>query len=427
MKKGHSSWLDFLPNFFRRPVRVASQSDGKDALEQFLLTAFVWIFWILLGVFAFTMVFFEALFPFGRVGTVLSDLLGVRDSQQSSAKFEILKFLAFGIGGTLVALQAFSSYKRSKAMENTAEAQVEANRNTVLGQMRERLKSAVDHLGHASISVRLGGAYELLHLARDNPAFRQTVLDILCVYIRSTTISTNYRAENSFRPSAEIQNLLNLLFRKNYQVFRGLYIDLEGSWLNGADLGEADLSHAILNDAFLRGARFWRAQLQGAVLERAQVQGAYFYSARLQGANLRQAGFQGAYLELAGLQGALIWRAGFQGATFNYTGFQGARSNFASVRELDFQNLDFVDRMGAGVGRESNLSEAVFRGGLEQTEVENFVTGLSAIEAPVLRDKLKSHVNSPATHEFPEASGVMLGTYSQEEAKRWISESGCGI
>ena len=111
-------------------------------------------------------------------------LLGKRE------KFEVLKFLGVGMGGVLLTLQVWMSHKRAKAMESTASAQAKAteeqakaNRNTEQGQRQERLKNAIGHLGHQSDSVRLGGAYELFHLARDTEELRRTVLDILCAHI----------------------------------------------------------------------------------------------------------------------------------------------------------------------------------------------------------------------------------------------------
>ena len=67
-------------------------------------------------------------------------------------KNSILKFLGIGMGGVLLALQAMMSYRRAKALEDTV-------RNTEQGQRQERLKNAIEHLGHTLDSVRLGGAY----------------------------------------------------------------------------------------------------------------------------------------------------------------------------------------------------------------------------------------------------------------------------
>ena len=49
-------------------------------------------------------------------------------------------------------------------------------------QMRDSRSMAI-----RSDSVRLGGAYELFHLAQDTEELRQTVLDILYAHIRRTT------------------------------------------------------------------------------------------------------------------------------------------------------------------------------------------------------------------------------------------------
>ena len=77
------------------------------------------------------------------------------------SKNETLKFLGIGMGGVLIALQALMSYKRAKAMEQTAEAQADAARaqadavsKTEQGQRQERLKNAIEHLGHEKESVR---------------------------------------------------------------------------------------------------------------------------------------------------------------------------------------------------------------------------------------------------------------------------------
>ena len=105
-----------------------------------------------------------------------------------SKKNEILTYLGISMGGVVLVLQALMSYKRAKAMED-------AVLKTEQGQRLERLKNAIEHLGHEAVSVRLGGAYELFHLAKDatedTKKLRQTVLDILCAHIRQTTEKAN--------------------------------------------------------------------------------------------------------------------------------------------------------------------------------------------------------------------------------------------
>ena len=151
----------------------------------------------LIGAFVVLFVAFTAAMVLESAEECISQLLGLY------AKNEILKFLGIGMGGLLLALQAMMSYKRAKALEDTANAQAEAakaqakateeqakaNEKIEQGQRQERLKNAIEHLGHDSESVRIAGTYELRQLARDieEPRFRRTVLDILDAYIRRTT------------------------------------------------------------------------------------------------------------------------------------------------------------------------------------------------------------------------------------------------
>ena len=267
--------------------------------------------------------------------------LGITRTEEP--KYEALKFLGIGLGGLLVALQALMSYRRAKAMEETAESQArateeqaKANENTEQGQRQERLKNAIEHLGHESDSVRIGGAYELFHLVEDaeNKELRRMVFDILCAHICRTTGERKYRETYESKPSAEVQSLLTLLFVQKHEVFKGLRINLERSWLNGADLKEARLRKAVLTQAHLQGAVLHKAQLQGAVLRKAQLQGAkltwaelqraMFNSAQLQGADLSWAQLKGAKLDKAQLQGTKFFGTQLQGATLSGAQLQGA-------------------------------------------------------------------------------------------------------
>jgi len=284
----------------------------------------------------------------------IADLLGLKE------KFEILKFLGIGMGGILLVVQAVTSYRRAKAMEDAAKAQAnaadaqakateqqaKANQNTEEGQRQERLKNAIEHLGHPSDSVRLGGAYELFHLAKDTEELCQTVLDILCAHIRRTTGESKYREEHKSKPSEEVQSLLTLMFVEEHAVFKGCGINLQGSWLNGANLE--------------------RARLQGANLVEAQL--------------------------------------------------QGVESSLLESSE------PFEDRIRRLIGQESDLSGVVFGGGLSRQDIDSLVEGLSDEKAKDLRVKLEPHIDKPSSYELPEDSGAVTGVYTKEEAERWIAE-----
>src|SRR5262249_51354137 len=51
----------------------------------------------------------------------------------------------------------------------------------------ELYTKAVDQLGHEKAAVRLGGLYALERLAQGNPDHRQTIVNVLCAYLRMPT------------------------------------------------------------------------------------------------------------------------------------------------------------------------------------------------------------------------------------------------
>ena len=373
------------------------------------------------------------------------DRLGIPEKEKNKA----LTFLGIGMGGILVALQALMSYKRARAMEDTAKAQANAanaqadaalaqaraNENTEQGLRQERLKNAIEHLGHERDSVRMGGAYELFHLAEDSKNLRKTALDILCLHIRQTTGENEYQKKYKSKPSGEIQSLLTLLFVQDHAIFKDLQINLQESWLNGANLGKARLQRAILTGAHLQKANLFEAHLQGANLSRTHLQGTYLSSAYLQKAELNMAHLQGAALVGAHLQGAALVGAHLQGANLFEAHLQGAfllesRLQEAVLREADVRGaksrvwrfLTFAQCMRTSIGEETDLSNVIFAGGLTKEDVDSLVEGLSDEKANELRERLESHIGIPESNELPEGSNAITGAYTEEDAKKWIAE-----
>ncbi|MEU5863455.1 hypothetical protein ABZ815_19960 [Nonomuraea sp. NPDC047529] len=52
------------------------------------------------------------------------------------------------------------------------------------GHDTDRFSKAVEQLGSGQAPVRLGGLYALEQLAENNPALRQTIVDVICAYLR---------------------------------------------------------------------------------------------------------------------------------------------------------------------------------------------------------------------------------------------------
>ena len=425
--------------------------------ENPLLSALIFLLFLLAVGFVVVM-FFEPKWMFER--------LGIPEKEKNKA----LTFLGIGMGGILVALQAMMSYKRAKAMEDTAKAQADAanaqadaaqaqaraNEHTEQGLRQERLKNAIEHLGDERDSVRLGGAYELFHLAEDTKDLRKTALDMLCLHIRQATGENGYQEKHESKPSEEVQSLLTLLFVQNHEVFKGLQINLQGSWLNGANLREARLARAVLSGTYLRGCDLHGAYLQGtdihradlsggtlsgaylrgADLHEAHLQGASLTWARLQGANLSGTYLQGTRLYLAHLQGASLGGAHLQGAGLVGAHLQGAdlyaaRLQGANLVGAHLQGVggeylipldSFGDHIRNQIGKETDLSSAIFAGGLSTGDIYSIIEDLSDEKANELREKLEPHIDQPISNELPEDSGAITGAYTKEEAEEWIAE-----
>ena len=58
------------------------------------------------------------------------------------------------------------------------------NRDATERRITELYTKAVDQLGNDKAPVRLGGLYALERLAQDNPAQRQTIVNVICAYLR---------------------------------------------------------------------------------------------------------------------------------------------------------------------------------------------------------------------------------------------------
>ena len=119
---------------------------------------------------------------FDRASTVNGNLIGVDE------KFEVLKILGITLGGFLLMIQANIANRRVISTEK--------------GLEQERLKNAIEHLGDEKTSIRIGGLFELYHLAKEVKGFRGTICDIICSYIKDFTSDIDY--QKKFKKNAPL-------------------------------------------------------------------------------------------------------------------------------------------------------------------------------------------------------------------------------
>src|SRR5215471_13288043 len=76
-----------------------------------------------------------------------------------------------GLGGVALLVGAYFTWRQLRITRE--------------GQITERFTRAIDQLGHDHLDVRLGGIYALERIARDSPADRATIGEVLTAFIRS--------------------------------------------------------------------------------------------------------------------------------------------------------------------------------------------------------------------------------------------------
>ncbi len=201
-------------------------------------------------------------------------------------------------------------------------------------------------------------------------------------------------------------------------------VGLRGAQLQGAHLWSAQLQGVDLRGAQLQGAGLAGAQLQRVDLLSAQLQGANLMGAQLQGANLRFAQLQGVDLRDAQLQGVDLWDAQLQGANLG-----GAQLQWASLRGAQLQgayannqlkSLNFEQRIKQQIDQDTTKEiRGLMYKALDDTQKSQLIAELEAVGSVCATEAIE---RIKSTSETLDLSKATTGKYSQQEAKKWLSD-----
>ncbi|GAB3988649.1 pentapeptide repeat-containing protein [Actinoallomurus acanthiterrae] len=306
-----------------------------------------------------------------------------------------------GTGGAIALVLAIRRQWLGERAQSHAEEDARERRIT------ELYGKAADQLGNEKAPVRLAGLYALERLAQNNPDHRQTIVDVICAYLRMPhTPPGTLGAEAPDRAAAQeelqvrlaAQSILTGHLRPHHEVWLDLDPDVPGPafWdgmevdLSTAVLIDFDFSHCRAELPDFSSARFYGSttfsycrtdslSLNGAVFHGP----AFFHNAVIDGgAFFDSASFHDyvnlSEIEFAGDQ-ARFPAAEFHGtAAFQETTF-GGRVRFDGAvfhQEVSFRRATF----GAGVwfgdwpeeapyAVSVSCGEAVFHGPLDLSEV----------------------------------------------------------
>ncbi|ROP37423.1 pentapeptide repeat-containing protein [Saccharothrix texasensis] len=253
-------------------------------------------------------------------------------------------------------------------------------------RITELYAKSAEQLGSEKAPVRLAGLYALERLAQDNPHQRQTVVNVLCAYLRMPyTLPGDPPAEDADEQTRaryaervqerEVRLTAQRILAAHLRIPRGYstpkietfwpHIDLD---LTGATLVNFDLSECELHDASFVGALFvGEAKFTNAeFVKSVEFNGAAFFGnagfdgAKFGGyARFGQVRF-GGIAAFGGAQfGASAW---FDGATFVGCS-QFERAKFTST--AGFDDVVFVETAGfrdVAFNEDAHFYKAVFVG-----------------------------------------------------------------
>ena len=161
----------------------------------------------------------------------------------------------------------------------------------VQGQIAARFSAAIDQIGQEGkdkLSIRLGGIYALQRLMYDSPRDVQTMVEVLCAFVRTHAVRPAMRPATVPRAPADVRAAVTVLARRPGADRSNGSLDLSGTLLGLQDmtLSDSDGHNANLERVDLTGADLSGAELSDARLFNAKLTGARLVGTRLRFADL---------------------------------------------------------------------------------------------------------------------------------------------
>jgi uncharacterized protein YjbI with pentapeptide repeats len=199
------------------------------------------------------------------------------------------------------------------------------------GQLTDRYSRAVDQIGASgpeNLQVRLGGIYALERLANDSRRDRDSIVDVLSAFVRSTSPRTDKPCPE--KVPVDVQAAFVVLMRRPAAVREYEAIDLQKTCLTGVDASNARVESMSFVGADLSRSSFYQAHValvsfSGAVLRQARFDGLtsggflFMPDADMTGANLREADLHSVDFGRTVLNGADLSGADLSGADLTGT------------------------------------------------------------------------------------------------------------
>ena len=327
---------------------------------------------------------------------------------------------------SLAVWRALAADRQSKATERQSET-------ATVDIWHSRFVSGVNMLASEHQSVRMCGAFELLHLLADSPRpYRIQLIETLSAFVRQP-ILLNGQGERSKEEAQAVLNgfklrheldalpineawsnveqefmaytagtLLPPWERESKKAQSGVDypLKLRGADLRGLDLANVNLAFSALRDADLQGTRIANSDLSHAILRGANLSSPYVLEGRrwprilqnynsgtddltllldseLRGANFIGAKLLGTHIWYSDLSETNLWQADLSKSTLRKTDLSKARLLDAKLVDAKLEGSKFTEAILYG----TDISGANFGGyrnpavGLTQAQLERCVAG----------------------------------------------------
>jgi len=176
---------------------------------------------------------------------VLWTLFGAGDARDS-VRLDALRTagsIVVGTGGGAALLLA------ARRQQSAELGQAQSAHDATERRVTELYSKAADQLGSDKAPVRLAGLYALERLAQQNPAHRQTIVHLLCAYLRMPFEPDGPAEEVQVRKAA--QDVLVGHLRPGGDYWPGMELNLAGATLIGFTM-----THCAVESARFHSARF---------------------------------------------------------------------------------------------------------------------------------------------------------------------------
>jgi hypothetical protein len=184
-----------------------------------------------------------------------------------------------GIGGVVALVVAYRRQRLGEAAAQREDAKV----------YLESFARATEQMGSESAAIRLAGIYALEPLAQNNPDKRQTIVNLLCAYLRmpvAPSAGTNEHDVSADQRERQVRLTVQRILFLHLQPGDDPEQPLGRFWSDiDLDLTGATLDDFHLDDCRLRTVRFDGTRFTGrATFRRMRVDGnAWFREARFDG------------------------------------------------------------------------------------------------------------------------------------------------